>query len=217
MKIVVFGDVHGNIIALEKLFKLEARDTDLFVSHGDIVNYGPWSNECVEFLQNVDNCNVLKGNHEANYILGNYSGKHPVARCFFNYCYPKFDKDLIQTINKYKNELQIEGFRIQHTINNQYIYADTDISKIEFSTNYIIGHSHQQFGRIKKGFSIFNTGSLGQNREYINQSCYLKINTKTNDVEFKNFNHDIDKVINQMRAEKYPSICIDYYLSKKRI
>ena len=217
MIITVFGDVHGNLIALEKLFKIEKSQTDIFICHGDIVNYGPWSNECVSFLENVSYCKTLKGNHEDNYILGSYSGKHPVAKAFFDYCYPNFDNNLMSIIRKYQNKILLDAFEIKHTIDNQYIFADTDISEIDISNNYIIGHSHQQYEKKKNEFSIFNTGSLGQNRLFINQSCYLKIDTDTNEITFKRFEHDIDKVINQMKVEKYPSLCIDYYLSKKRV
>ena len=58
MIITVFGDVHGNIIALEKLFDLEKNQTDLFICHGDVVNYAPWSNDCVAFLENQSNCKL---------------------------------------------------------------------------------------------------------------------------------------------------------------
>ena len=63
----------------------------------------------------------------------------------------------------------------------------------------IFGHSHQQFKRKKEEFNLINTGSLGQNRSNINQSCYIKLNTETNEIELKFFIHDIDKVINQMK------------------
>ena len=60
MIVTVFGDVHGNLPALEKLFAIETSATDLFVCHGDLVNYGPWSNECVDFLETKNNCIKLK-------------------------------------------------------------------------------------------------------------------------------------------------------------
>ena len=53
MIVTVFGDVHGNLIALEKLFEIEKGTTDLFISHGDIVNYGPWTNECIALLKEI--------------------------------------------------------------------------------------------------------------------------------------------------------------------
>lgn len=217
MILTIFGDVHGNIVALEKMFELEKTQTDFFVCHGDVVNYGPWTNDCVAFLQNIPNIKLLKGNHENYFIDGNYDGKNEIAKAFFEHCYANFDSNLVPIITNYETIFDVNNFSIQHTVNNQYIFADTDISNLLIEKNYIIGHSHQQFEREDKSFKIFNTGSLGQNRQFINQSCYLKLDTETGKVEFKNFIHNIDLVINQMKSDKYPQICMDYYLSKNRI
>ena len=216
MKIVIFGDVHGNIVALERLFEIEQSETDAFLCHGDVVNYGPWTNECVQFLQTVPNSILLKGNHEHYFIDGFYDGKNIIAQTFYKHCYENFNPSLVDVIYGYQDTFELQDFTIQHTIGNQYIFKDTDISNIEIDTNFIIGHSHQQFHLKKDGFDIYNTGSIGQNREHINLSCYLKYDTDTHKMELKNFVHDIDKVINQMRVESYPQLCIDYYLSKKR-
>jgi predicted phosphodiesterase len=158
---------------------------------------------------------LLKGNHEEYFISNNYPGQNIIAKSFFNYCFPKFDVNLLNNIKEYEEELLIEEHKIKHTIGSQYIFKDTDLSDIFVDNNYIIGHSHQQYIREKDKFKIYNTGSIGQNRKFINQSCYLQINTKLNTVELKSFIHDINKVINKMKERKYPQICIDYYLSKE--
>ena len=217
MVILVFGDVHGNIIALEKLFKLEKSSTDLFISHGDIVNYGPWSNECVQYLNDIFNCRIAKGNHEQFYLQSKYIGNNIIAKTFFDFCFSKFDKKLLEVINLYTEKIVVDDFTIQHTINGQYIFSDTDISNFEFDTNYVIGHSHQQFKKIIGKNYLINTGSIGQNRQYLNQSCYVKINTETKRVELKTFLFDIQKQINHMKSINYPDICLDYYISKKTL
>ena len=216
MKVVIFGDVHGNIVALERLFEIEKSETDAFVCHGDVVNYGPWTNECVQFLQSIPNCNILKGNHEYYFIDGTYEGKNVIAQTFYQHCYKNFNSSLVNVIKGYQNKFELQDFIIQHTIGNQYIFKDTDISNIIIESNLIIGHSHQQFHLKKDGFDIYNTGSIGQNREHIDLSCYLKYDTNSHKMELKSFVHNIDKVINQMKADNYPQLCIDYYLSKKR-
>lgn len=217
MKVTIFGDVHGNLIALEKLFEIEKNQTDMFVSHGDIVNYGPWTNECIQFLDEKTNCTILKGNHENYFVDGFYDGKNEVAKAFFEHCYSNFDQSLVKKIDNYGDNLQLNKYTIQHTIFDKYVFADTDLSDSKIDKNYIIGHSHQQFERENGGFKIFNTGSLGQNRMFINQSCYLKLDTETGKIELKNFQHNINLVINQMKSENYPKICLDYYLSKKQL
>ncbi|WP_226063984.1 metallophosphoesterase family protein [Kaistella polysaccharea] len=215
MIVTVFGDVHGNLVALEKLFQIEKDDTDLFISHGDIVNYGPWSNECVAFLNKIPNIKLLKGNHEEFFIAGEYEGKNEVAQAFFQFCYPKFDAELINNISNFDDHISVGDYTIRHTLGNQYIFADTNIENLEIETNYMFGHSHQQFKRDKNSYFLYNTGSIGQNRSLLNLSCYLKYDTDKNTVEMKSFVHDIGKVIQEMESQNYPQICLDYYKSKK--
>lgn len=216
MIVTVFGDLHGNIVALEKLFQIEQTNTDLFVSHGDIVNYGPWSNECVSFLSNIPNIQLLQGNHEKYFIEGSYPGENPVARSFFDFCFPRFSEESLKQISAYDEMAYIDGFTIRHTIYERYIFKDTNITDITLDGNYVIGHSHQQYIIHKNRFKLCNTGSLGQNRSLLNQSNYLKIDTESGKVQLKSFLHDIDKVINEMKAQSYPEICINYYLGKNR-
>ena len=217
MRVVIFGDVHGNLVALEELFRLEKSETDWFICHGDVVNYGPWTNDCIQFLKQIPNCTLLKGNHEKYFLEGFYDGTHEVAQAFFKHCYANFDKSAQHDIAQYGDQTVIGEYTVQHTISNQYIFADTDISGITLDKNYMIGHSHQQFFRQKDNFNLYNTGSIGQNRLHINQSCYLKYDTETGEVAMKSYLHDIEKVICQMQSERYPQLCIDYYLSKKRL
>ncbi|MFV8465660.1 metallophosphoesterase family protein [Flavobacterium sp. LB1P62] len=217
MVITIFGDVHGNLVALEKFLKLEKKTTDLFISHGDIVNYGPWTNECIQLLNDEANCKVLKGNHEQFYLDGNYGGDNVIAKTFFKKCYENFDENLVDVLKKYDKKIVIEDFTIQHTLNDSYIFADTTLEHFNLDSNYIIGHSHQQFYRKIGDKILCNTGSIGQNRQYLNQSCYLKLDTDTKKITLKSFVHDIDKVINQMKSDKYPKICLDYYLSKQQV
>ena len=213
MKHLIFGDLHGNLPALEKLLQLEQGNFDGLVCHGDVVNYGPWSNECVLMLEEIPDCEKLKGNHEMAFISGEYPGTNKIARTFFEHCYPRFaEKEIIV---KYEEEKKKGDFVVKHTINESYIYPDTDLSKVQLDKNYIIGHSHYQFDRSFNGRRLINTGSLGQNREYINVSNYIILDEEKNLVELKSFTFDLRLVVDKMEKENYPQLCIDYYRSKK--
>lgn len=217
MRLLVFGDIHGNLISLEQLFQIERNNFDRFVCHGDIVNYGPWSNECIQFLLNQSNGVLLKGNHEEYFIDGTYPGHNMVAQAFFSFCYPTFDKKLLSEIEPLQKNLDLEGFNITHTFEARYVFNDTDISDLKFADNTIIGHSHQQFHRVKGGKNLYNTGSLGQNRSLLNVANYLLIDTEKMSVDLKSFVFDLTKVLSEMKRLKYSPICINYYLSKKVI
>ena len=209
MKITIFSDVHGNLIALEKFLEKE-KDSDFYVFLGDAVNYGPWSNECVMLLESLSNCICLKGNHENYFINGEYDGINPIANSFFDQCYSNFTKR--DTILKYSNSAFLYDYNLVHTINDRSIYKDT---RLNLTQNYFIGHSHHQFLTESNGYKLYNTGSVGQNRKFINLINYINWFPKNNKVELKSIKYDIGHLIEEMHAQKYPNVCIDYYLGKQ--
>lgn len=218
MRVLICGDIHGNLVALEKMLLKEAGNFDLLVSHGDVVNYGPWSNECLDLLLCLKNVVLLKGNHEENYIKGYYPGTNKVATEFFNFCYPNFNKKAL--LDTFKATIKIEKFLIQHTIDNLYIFPDSDFDTIMKTKkdNYIIGHSHYQFEyKSLKGLLLYNTGSVGQNRKNINMIEYILYDTDTDKIFLKALPYNITPVINQMKICGYPNVCIEYYEQKRRL
>lgn len=215
MRALICGDIHGNLPALEKILKTEKGNWDLFISHGDVVNYAPWSNECVDCLETLNHSIKLVGNHEENYISGVYPGQNIVAKTFFEFCYPLFDR--LPEIKKYQKSYELADFKIQHTIDNLYIYPDSDIETIMKNKhdNYIIGHSHHQFEfHTKSGKALYNTGSVGQNRKDLNTINYIIYDTETAKVNLCALAYDATVIIKELKNRLYPEICIAYYQSK---
>ncbi len=72
MRIAIIADIHGNLRALEAVTAdIEAREADVVLVAGDIVNRGPLSRECLEIvLRKQRECGwrVIRGNHE-DYVL----------------------------------------------------------------------------------------------------------------------------------------------------
>ncbi len=217
MRVLIFGDVHGNLLALEKMLAIEKNEVDRFVCHGDILNYGPFSEECLDLLTSLPNCELLKGNHEAYFEKGMYPGDHPIAKAFFEFCYPRFNQNKINTIQNFAKSVRIGDNMVQHTLGERYIFQDTPLDDIIIDQDYIIGHSHQQYERFQNDKRLVNTGSLGQNRAFINKSDYLILDTATNSIQFKSFIFSFDNLINEMKNQKYPDICLNYYRYKKQV
>lgn len=211
MKILVVSDIHGNLAAIEEVLARE-KDWDQCVSLGDVVDYGPWSNECVDLLESLPNCIKLIGNHEEYFIWRNYFNPASLSYVFYQFCLQSFDR--VDVIKNYIPEVKIGMFTLQHTIGDQYIFADTNTV---IDKNYFIGHSHRQFISKDNSFTLVNPGSVGQNRQYINRIDYAIWNTESNDVELKNIIYDVEIVINEMKKRNYPSKCIDYYNSKPKL
>ncbi len=210
MRYLICGDIHGNLPALELMINEEKDNYDQLICHGDVVNYGPWSDDCVKLLNSIKYAVLLKGNHEHYFLSGIYNGKNEIAKAFFNFCYNRFTQ--FELINKYNDSVEIKNFKIQHTILDKYIFIDTQFDNID--QNYIIGHSHQQFERIIGDKKIINTGSVGQNRTFINCIEYLIYDDSKNQIFLKNQLYDHNIIINKLKSESYPEICINYYKNK---
>lgn len=211
MKIAIFSDIHGNLPAFEKMLK-DAGNVDQYICLGDVVNYGPWSNECVEFVSKLKNCILISGNHEKYFLERKYQGNNDITRTFFYTCIKKFTE--FKSISKFRKNYYLEPFFFVHTINNRNIYPN---SKVSLDRNYIIGHSHHQFKLKSNKYVLYNVGSIGQNRKYINVIDYLLYYPKKPRFEFRNLVYDVDRVLNEMKRRKYPLECINYYKKKKRI
>ena len=211
MKVVVFSDVHGNLPALEEMLRREA-DADQFICLGDVVNYGPWSRECVDLVRDLKNGVCVLGNHESYFLNRKYEGTHPLPQKFFDVCIRDFDHfDWIESLPE---EYFMYDFHFKHTLSGKKIYPDTEI---EIKDNNFIGHSHHQFYRKINGYDLYNVGSIGQNRQFINVISYALFFPENNVVEMKNLLYDERQIINEMKSRNYPEDCIAYYDGKPRL
>jgi predicted phosphodiesterase len=211
MRFAVFSDVHGNLPALERMLE-HAEDVDGYICLGDTVNYGPWSNECVDLITSLSNVVYIKGNHEQYFLDGHYSGTHPVARAFFDFCFPTFTRQA--KLKGLPEEYEFHGYIFRHTINDSYIYPDTSIA---LDGNYVIGHSHHQFIYKQPPFILCNPGSVGQNRKLINVINYAILDDETMSFDLRSLVYDEQVILKEMKARRYPQLCIDYYDGKERL
>ena len=209
MKVLLISDVHGNLPALEALLKVE-KDHDQVVSLGDVVDYGPWSNECVDLLEDIRAINLM-GNHEEYFIVGKMTAVgYPLVQQFFTTCHADFKR--LDVIKKYLPEYKLGTFTCRHTIGNTYIFPDTPV---DLQESVFIGHSHVQFSREINNFKVVNTGSVGQNRQEINVINYATFDTSKEEVTLKELVYDHTVVVQKMIEKDYPPECVAYYQQKK--
>lgn len=68
MLIALISDIHGNLPALDTVFKhLDSVKPDLILSLGDVVGYGPKPAECIDLLMSRNITNII-GNHDAGVV-----------------------------------------------------------------------------------------------------------------------------------------------------
>lgn len=209
-RILIYGDVHGNLPAFEKMLKAVG-PCDGYICLGDLVNYGPWSNECVDLACSLPNAVLLMGNHEEAFIAGEYPGSNELVKTFFTHTITGFSR--IDQIKKFIPEYRLDTWLVKHTLNNEYIYPTTNIP---LDRNYIIGHSHHQFIYRNNGFVLFNAGSVGQNRKYINEINFLLYDTIAGQLELGSQLYNVDRFVDELKASNFPIACIAYYMQKAR-
>ena len=68
----------------------------------------------------------IKGNHEDYYLKKKFNGKNRLTKKFFKESFYNFKR--FDLIKEYKEEIIIDDIEFKHTIENKYIFSDTEIN-----------------------------------------------------------------------------------------
>lgn len=210
MIVAVFSDVHANLPALEA-FEAAVRDVaEGYLCLGDIVDYGPWNDECLERIMELPGIQVVAGNHDRLFLDdAGLDREPPLVQEFYRASRGSFTRlDLLRDL---PDEVMLGPFRCSHTIDDQRIFAD---SQLRVGSDHLIGHTHWQYSIRRGGWRIINPGSVGQNRERIDMVDYALYDTSSDRVTFARIPYDISAFLGELRARKYPAACLAYYERK---
>jgi predicted phosphodiesterase len=211
MIVALFSDVHGNLPALEVFLSSVEDVAERFICLGDVVDYGPWNDECLERIVALPNVSLLQGNHERLFLGEDDPAKElPLVQQFMLASHARFTRrDLIEGLPL---SIELNGrFACVHTIGGVRIYPNTDI---EIDRDYIVGHSHHQYLIRRNGKVIVNPGSIGQNRQRIDRVEWALFDTNTESFSFYSEAWDVISFIQELGRSGYPMACIEYYERK---
>jgi predicted phosphodiesterase len=210
VKVGVFSDVHGNLPALEAVLAQLHGEVDAYICLGDAVNYGPWSEECVQLICSLSSRHFLEGNHERLYLgLDPLNHETPLVQAFTRQTRPWFRS--LALITDLPLSVELGDYLAVHTIDGQRVYVNTEI---EVTRNYLIGHTHHQFRTTRNNFEIINCGSVGQNRRSLRCATYAVYDRASRALELRSTEYDAELLVQEMLVRGYPSECIAYYKSK---
>jgi predicted phosphodiesterase len=212
MIVAVFSDVHANLPALESFIAATRGKADAYLCLGDVVNYGPWNDECLEAVHSLPGSILLEGNHERLFNGDDpIAGENRLVQDFSHQSTRFFSRrDLIATLPRH---YQLGSFFCAHTIDGVRVYPDT---QIEIGQDYMVGHTHHQFVIARSAHTIVNPGSVGQNRRFIDAACYALYDSETGQTTLYEETYPFDLFLSELKARRYPQNCIDYYADKPR-
>lgn len=218
-KVLILSDIHGNLSALLTVLQKEQVDRfDGIILLGDIIDYGPHSNEVIKCLQRIPRRLVLVniwGNHEyaiANKEYERFSCERG-KKCAQNTT-EKLKKESLEYLYSMecagKKEFQLSEKKclaVHGSLEDPYWKS---ISYEEMEERYAAydivfsGHSHvphyitrfynndDENYRFKKKTIFLNPGSVGQPRNHNPNAHYIVLDTENMSVQLNAVSYDVD-------------------------
>ncbi len=201
-RLAVLADIHGNLPALEAVWEdLSRRDVDHVVIAGDVIDWGPFSREVLEFLdERRETCSIIRGNHEI-YLLDYDTPRAPPAWEAVvgqRMTGPRWIHRLVgdawrRRIAGWPDTLSLRfadapPVRVLHGAPGNHwkgIYADTPHEEINEAfasiteTTVITAHTHLPLERQVNRWHIVNPGSLGNPQDGILDAGYALLESET--------------------------------------
>ncbi len=235
MKIAVFGDIHGNIVALKAAYDaVTALKPDKIYHLGDLGGYAPFVNEVVAFLKE----------HGIEGVQGNYDEAvandrehcgckaeepHQEEMAHLSFTWTKshvspeskaYMKDLSIEIKFTTEGKKVWLFHATPKKNNLYWYEDRpekffrEMAEKGDADIMIYGHIHKPYRKDINGKVFINAGSVGKPKDGDRRACAAIVEiTKTEiKTDFIRVPYDVEKVAAAISASGLP----EYFAEKLR-
>lgn len=220
MKIIILSDIHGNKAALEVVhnYILEKNPGGMILL-GDLVDYGPHSNEVIQMLQQIKTplfCNI-SGNHERAIFTEDYGrfstdrGRDSARYTRANLTQQSWNYISASMEKSGQKVFFVEGKKclaVHGSLKDEFWDAIGPDDALEEYCDYdyvFSGHSHlphvfskyykadNPVTRNKKRTVFVNPGSVGQPRNLNPRAQFAVWDTVTDEIALKGITYDIKK------------------------
>ena len=235
MRYGVLADIHGNLPALEAtLAALRAQSVDGYLVAGDLVGYGPFPNECVERVSDLD-ATCVAGNHDL-IVLGRLSDQHCISMARETLAWTR--DVLRKDAQAYLETLPIRtrapgGVVVAHgSLDDPERYiarpdqAAEQLRRLRAEGSeakvLVLGHTHRAraYGERQGAVStlgrapvalqakqawLFNPGAVGQSRELRARARYMVLDLERGQAAFHAIGYDVEACRRALRRQGLPS------------
>lgn len=209
MRIAVFSDIHGNLQALESIFRsIKKNNIDKTICLGDVIGLGPCSKECLDLIIKK-NIEMVLGNHELYCIYGTNIDKNisNEEKKHHDFIRASLTSENINYLKKCKLQITEEDILFEHfLLDNELQYPFLDISiinnieTVKIDNKFIfVGHDHNGFIKNNK---IIGIGSSGCTKDDI--TSYYIIDTSNYSYKIIKINYERDNLKHVLNKNDYP-------------
>ncbi|MDX1995651.1 MAG: metallophosphoesterase family protein [bacterium] len=222
--LTIFGDIHGNLPALEAVFQdMDARGLANLYCLGDLVGYGTFPNEVIARIRERS-IPTLMGNYDQG--VGNSSddcgcayktesdrrrGEQSIA--WTNAHTTEENKAFLRSLPAHI-ALQLDHLRVLLVHGsprkvNEYLFEDRPddyferIMDIAEADVLICGHTHLPYHKLlPSGRHVINAGSVGKPKDHDPRAGYITVTVTGNHVgvEFLRVTYDIERAAQAIEA-----------------
>jgi predicted phosphodiesterase len=221
MRTLVISDIHANLPALEAVLQ-DAGLVDAVWCLGDVVGYGPYPNECIARIRDMENLVCLLGNHDAA-ALGQIDVEafNLEARLSVTWMKAELTEASMNFIKGLPERVVVDNVTLAHGSPRNPVWEyilDTRTASMNFrffSTPYcFIGHTHlptvyslsnaHEMATVSllgadhnlelTGRMILNPGSVGQPRDHDPRASYAIFDTEQEIWEYHRAEYDVASV-----------------------
>lgn len=230
MRAAIFGDIHGNLPALEAvLADLGRHAPDALICLGDVAMTGPWPNECLHLVASL-NCPVVMGNADAA-LLSPWPAFQPRGlpdeREIYGldgWSHAAVGETARELVRSYRPTVDalpgVLAFHGSPESNTEVLNAETPEARLsELRAGFgavplwIGGHTHRPLLRTLEGWQLLNPGSVGlpfelRNGVYVNvaRAGYLLLDQRGDNwsVQFRQVAYPARAIREGFRAARVP-------------
>jgi predicted phosphodiesterase len=234
MKFAIFGDIHGNLEALQAVLR-DAQEQGCvnYVCLGDIVGYGANPVECLETVRAMD-CPVVRGNHDEGAANeSQLEDLNPLAQAALLWTRAQLTREQRQWLRDLKLVRQVRDFTIVHaTLDSpgSWAYVTNRFDAMasfsyQFTQLCFYGHTHaprifekDDTVRGARGLEVqltrgtkyfINVGSVGQPRDGDWRAAYAIYDVTNQYVQIRRLEYDIGTAQGKILDAGLPTLLAD--------
>lgn len=227
-QITIFGDIHGNLPALEAvLADMDARGLDNLYCLGDLVGYGTFPNEVIALVRERSIPTIM-GNYDQG--VGNSSddcgcaykteveqqrGEQSIAwtNAHTTDDNKAYLRSLVDRIPVQPGNLRVLLVHGSPRKINEYLYEDRPAASFERLLDgvdadvLVCGHTHLPYHKVlPSGRQVINAGSVGKPKDDNPDACYIILSVDGSDlrVEFRRVKYNVERAAQAIEATEMP-------------